>query len=759
MDAPAPSPSPAKADAFWAFLSFHPNDNEGIGHQWATWLRHAIENYPVPPGLVGTTNERGDVIPERLSPVFLNARSREPESLLPPPVAAALEGSKILLVICSPRAVESDHVAAEIVRFKQLGRSDRVLGAMIAGEPNASRDPAKLGVAECFPEAICHPVGAGGELDRQRLVEPIAADFRLPDGSAGSTSPEKIDRARHELAKLKIVAGILGVPLGTLTKRDEAYQLARARRRGRIVGTVAVALGIFTIAALVTGGVALAKKREAVRARAAAEALIQETVFDLREKLEPISRLDLLSDVSAIASDYFDATPEVTGDDAHRVALLTSAGNAAMAEGDFATARSSLTEALEILQQQAAEDPGNASLVYDVASTQSTLANVASSTWDTDTAIAFYRAAEETLRGTAPPPDEALKFLDAEVYLANSLGNTLSATGDLAGAETAYRAAAEAASRIVEIDPGNGTAHRSAANASASVAGVLRLKGELDEASAILEDVVAQIREAAASAPEASVFQSDLAQVLQMEADIAKTRGANEEAIASYQEAIDIFEALHDGYPDEPGFISQLVFAHDRLADFYRDAGALDLAHPPTEAALDFASSLVGLAPDNPFFQLCLATAENDRALLLLEEGDHAAALELLDKVLVVIERAAIEQPKYLELQVALAALHTYRGEALAATGHVDEARDSLENGIALRESLAATSRANVDWRRNLWTSYQLLGELEAAAGNTPVAFATLHKALGLMAETALTPADEQTKSEIERTLDLLPIF
>lgn len=258
---------------FWCFISYRHADNKEPGRQWATWLHQMLETYEVPTDLVGTTNDRGDVIPERIYPVFRDEEELPVDADLASPIFRALDASKFLLVICSPRAVASNYVAQEISYFKQLGREDRVLAAMIDGIPNASQDP-KQSDQECFPEPLRHRVDAQGQLLKE-VAEPVAADFRLDDFSQGWCSPEayrqelknagkwshaQIEQRvstyqqRCELMKLKIVAGVLGIPLGTLTQRDKAYQLELSRKRAKRLrqwlAAVAV-LGLFAIAGAV----------------------------------------------------------------------------------------------------------------------------------------------------------------------------------------------------------------------------------------------------------------------------------------------------------------------------------------------------------------------------------------------------------------------------------------------------------------------------------------------------------------------------
>ena len=240
--------SPLPPRSFWCFISYRHADNAEVGRQWATWLHQQIETYEVPADA------------DLASPIF-----------------RALDASKFLVVLCSPRAVQSTYVASEILYYKQIGRSDRVLAAILHGVPGSD-------LQECFPKPLQHPVDAAGKLDESERAEPIAADFRLADGSEGWTSPEAYRQAlalkagldtkeierrvsgyrrSMELAKLKIIAGVLGIPLGTLTQRDKAYQLEKERRRARIFRRVATAMAVLLVAAVAGGIFAMAKKREA----------------------------------------------------------------------------------------------------------------------------------------------------------------------------------------------------------------------------------------------------------------------------------------------------------------------------------------------------------------------------------------------------------------------------------------------------------------------------------------------------------------
>jgi MTH538 TIR-like domain (DUF1863) len=97
-------PTPAQR-TYWCFISYRHADNKEPGRQWATWLHQAIETYEVPEDLVGTVNDRGDTFPARIFPVFRDEEELPVNADLASPIYRALDASKFLVVICSPRAV------------------------------------------------------------------------------------------------------------------------------------------------------------------------------------------------------------------------------------------------------------------------------------------------------------------------------------------------------------------------------------------------------------------------------------------------------------------------------------------------------------------------------------------------------------------------------------------------------------------------------------------------------------------------------
>ncbi|MFZ4765553.1 MAG: toll/interleukin-1 receptor domain-containing protein [Roseimicrobium sp.] len=274
---------PDHSRRYSAFISYRHADNTQEGRRWAEWLHRGLERYVVPPDLIGTPNLRGEPIRDSLYPIFRDEDELPANADLATGIRAALEVSDHLIVICSPRSAVSPWVRKEVREFKELGRSDRILAIIIAGEPNAD-DPAKAreGIMrdeECFCEelrfgAVCED----GTIDWTIRTEPLAADLR-PVGTRAegfvtaeayreylalnsSLTPDKIatrtEAYRQQLdhALFKTIAGLLAVPLGRLKDRDAAHRTtlaeAEATRLRRFIVAI-TGLAIFALGLAVFG--------------------------------------------------------------------------------------------------------------------------------------------------------------------------------------------------------------------------------------------------------------------------------------------------------------------------------------------------------------------------------------------------------------------------------------------------------------------------------------------------------------------------
>lgn len=272
----------AEHTTYTAFVSYSHKDDK-----WARWLLRALESYRVPRHLVGTEGTNG-TIPPKLTRIFRDREELAAGSCLDAKIQEALRQSQTLLVVCSPNAVHSYGVNQEIELFRQMRGDEHIFYIIKDGEPHAEArnlDPA----LECFPKALLeHSMETS-----TAYGVPLAADARA-----------KGDGKR--MALLKVVAGILGVNLDTLIRRD----LQRRQRRFWSF-MVAATAGMLLTTTLATQAYLASRKAEEALAHARrqqdeAESLISYIADDLGRQLWRRGHSDILKAMSSRILEHYD---------------------------------------------------------------------------------------------------------------------------------------------------------------------------------------------------------------------------------------------------------------------------------------------------------------------------------------------------------------------------------------------------------------------------------------------------------------------
>ena len=262
-DDPHPGVIHTMADyRYKAFISYNHADEA-----WAKWFHSRLERYRIPGKLVGKTTSHG-TIPKRLQPIFRDRDELSAASSLSDKVKQALADSAALVVICSPAAAASHWVSEEILEFRRSGRVDRIFAVIVDG------DPAGIEGDGCFPSALLRS-------EDGTALEPLAADARKwADG--------------RWLSLLKLLSGILDIPLDSLRRRD----MQRRQRNWVLMTMGIVALAVIIVLAITFRMSAQKSQAEAEARRASAEQLVGfkfSEVDRLIDRLKPgeeLARLD-----------------------------------------------------------------------------------------------------------------------------------------------------------------------------------------------------------------------------------------------------------------------------------------------------------------------------------------------------------------------------------------------------------------------------------------------------------------------------------
>lgn len=318
-----------------AFISYSHQDA-----RWGARLHKRLETYRFPKNLIGKITHKGTV-PDFMKPVFRDREELSAGANLGQKIQKSLQDSENLIVLCSPRAAASHWVNEEILHFKRHNNPERIYAFIIEGEPFSG------GANECLPEALRFELDEGGQLSN-RPAEPLAADAR--DQGDGP-----------QVALLKLLSGMAGLGLDELIQRD----LKRARRRVTRITATAIS------AVLVMGSLtwlAADARQDAEDRRNDAEGLIEFMLTDLRDKLEPVGRLDVLNAVGQEAEEYYNGyeSGRLGADSVGRKSTAYHLlGDIQLRTGNINAAKKYFEPVFETTRKQLADDSGNPDRVYE----------------------------------------------------------------------------------------------------------------------------------------------------------------------------------------------------------------------------------------------------------------------------------------------------------------------------------------------------------------------------------------------------------
>src|SRR5262245_46501888 len=114
---------------YWAFLSYSHHDKRVAKQLVAELAAKAVPR---------SFRDRVAGRPARFAPVFRDEHDVAVAPSLEPALADALDRSARLIVVCSPFAVASGYVAAEIKHFLARGRGADILCLVASGVPSAT---------------------------------------------------------------------------------------------------------------------------------------------------------------------------------------------------------------------------------------------------------------------------------------------------------------------------------------------------------------------------------------------------------------------------------------------------------------------------------------------------------------------------------------------------------------------------------------------------------------------------------------------
>lgn len=530
----------------------------------------------------------------------------------------------------------------------------------------------------------------------------------LEAAARGESLPVKgVDRDVTALINdLKVVA-----PSDRPTALDAVHQLRRIadRPRRRLRTFAAAALLLIAIAAATRyvidvrheRSVAVSARADAERRRAQAEELIAFMVGDLRAKLEPVGRLDVLDDVGAQALRYFKSLrpDEITPAELRRNAkTLSQLGEVRMAQGNLKGAEEVLRSSLSLAAVAAKRDPADGKNQLELG---------ASHFW---------------------------------------MGTLMRQQGDLATALAHYRDYLRISEQLSAAEPQNSDYRLEVSYGHSNVGTILEQRGELEEALEHYNGAVAIKEQRLAGDPKNAAWNADLATTVNKVGVVLLSLGRYAEARKAIMREHELLTSALDAEPKNTRWILRLAVNFNfqgRLAEETGDdAAALERFSRQREVV----AGLVDHDPANSGWQRELAAADSNIARLLHYRGDLAGSAKAFERALARVEPLLEKDPKrVLWIRDVVNIRDGLAGVALDR-GNVAEARRQSD---AARAALAAVPPDEVDTARLARHVAITRGTIASAEGKRAEAEQEWQSVVD-----ALWPARQTTGSV--RELDLL---
>jgi tetratricopeptide (TPR) repeat protein len=640
---------------YFAFLSYSHKDQD-----LAEWLHSQLEQFRVPRALAGQLSEHG-VIPKRLTPIFRDQHELAAADDLGEEIEEALANSRFLIVLCSPDAARSRWTNAEIVTFKRTRPDGCVLAAIAAGEPFASEMPGHE-EEECFPPALKQKYDRRGHPTGKR-AEPLAADLR--DQGDG-----------QRVGLMKLIAGMLGVGLDDLLQRETT----RRQRRLAYLAAASLAGMAITSTLAIT---AIHARNEAREQRREAEGLVGFMLGDLKDKLEPIGRLDALDGVGSRVLAYYRKQDTSQLSDAallQRSRALSLMGQVAFLRGNMNGATRFYQEAMSGTGEAVRRNPDDPQHLYDHAQ------NV------------FWIA-----------------------YINDSQGN-------LRPAEAGMREYKKLATQMVALEPNNMKWRMEDEDADVNLGLVLYERRQFGAAVTRFSQAVGMIEALSTADPGNDQYQQNLAETLAWLADAEFASGHLDTAINVRQRHIAVLSRLISAPNSNVRYRQRLIPAEESLGKLYLMRGQSDLALQHLRAGVSAAEQLLPVEPGNTLwlnYAMSVRFALADA--LMGTKQDGAAETEA---GCAIAQRLFARDSRYAQWRLGMQICWTNRARLALAANRTDEALRNARQ--AVNTGMPDTTRS-MDGPAPAARAQLVLGDIQKSLGDSAAAAAAWQAGLAAL--------------------------
>ncbi len=469
-----------------------------------------------------------------------------------------------------------------------------------------------------------------------------------------------------------------------------------------------------------------------------AEGLTTFMLANLRDRLLPLGKQDLLAEVATHVQAYYRHQPEARGAKAQhgRANAYRNLGDVLLAQGDTAGALEQYRAEQALLFSLLITAPTEPSLLRDLGVSHVKIGRVLATRGDLESALAASDLGTTTLARVAATEHTAL----AERELSNAYdtaADLLAAQGDPRALDR-YRDALSLVQRAGARDPADSSTQRAISISLNKIGDVLLATDDIPGALEHYRASLAVIQTLVARDATNTLWQRDLSISHARIGDVLLPAGDVPNALTEYQQALDIALALAKTDPTNADWQLDLAICHDNVGDALQTTGDLDGALAHFTAAMTIKERQRAQDPANTTYARNLRVGDNRLGDALLARKETRAALTHYTRSLAIAAELAAAAPLALDARRDRARAHDRVGNAQLAARDATSALAHYRAELDLRDAAAAGAVDRPDLQRGRWIARHRIGTALLALHRRAEARTMLRSALAF----ATTDAD-----------------
>ncbi len=459
----------------------------------------------------------------------------------------------------------------------------------------------------------------------------------------------------------------------------------------------------------VARAVAVDQRALAEANRNRAEDLMSFMLGDLKDKLQPVGKLDILDAVAKQTMAYYQSQPD-TGSEAERkkrAQAFINVGDVLQPQGNLDGALGAFRAGLAIREAFG----GRADLI-DAAIAHYRIGTVLDLEGDDKGALVEDRAglalAERAATGD-PNPEFQFQIADGEV----AVSGVLVAQGDLAGAHGELEKGLAIRARLVTSEPANPRWLRSLATGYVRLGDLEDERGNVAATLEAFRTAKTYVQQLSALDPKNSAWRRDLTVPFERLGNTLLRQHEVEAALVEYRAGLAITEQLVARDSTNTEWLRDEALAHRHIASALASSKDPAAALVEFRRAVELSGKLAKLDAANAQWSRDLAAMHQVFGIYLGERGDAPGALDELAASRAIAEPLAKAYPNNVTYAIDVAALHNNVGNLLSDSNVPAKVRESIpefEAAIAGFAKIVAKDPDNFEHLRSLADSYQNLG-------------------------------------------------